>query len=246
MKTRLMTHLVAGYPNFDNNFELIETMVGCGTEFIEIQIPFSDPVADGQTIMNANVEALKSGITVESVFDFTEKVSAKFADKTKLLFMTYFNIIFNYGLEAFVKKAAEMNLYGFIVPDLPFDSKEGRAMLKLAKKHGLIIVPVLSPLITENRLSELAEISGDCELVYCPARLGITGTKTHINSNLKNYLERVRSYFKGDLAVGFGISSKEDVQLVCEYADVAVIGSHILRLNQAEGAFAVRDFLLKL
>lgn len=227
-----MTHIVAGYPDLKTSARLLELMAENGADFVEIQIPFSDPVADGPTIMQANQKSLEAGTKVEDCFELM-KVATKFGGETKFLFMTYFNILHHYGVEKFCKKAAEYGCYGLIVPDMPIDEEPQEKYLENCKKYGLKAIQVISPLTPERRLKMIAKVASG--FVYCVSRFGTTGQDCDLNPQLSNYLRKVKKIIKVPLAVGFGISSRAHVDAVHKEAEIAVIGSKIINILNENG-----------
>jgi len=225
MKNKLMTHIVAGYPSIKASEEVAKIMIEAGVDFLEIQIPFSDPVADGNVIMKANQEAVERGVKVEDSFKLMKKLKA---GKTKLLFMTYFNIVHHYGVEKFCKKAKKCGAYGLIVPDMPIDEERRERYLKTCGKYGLKAIQVISPLTPERRLKMIAKKARG--FVYCVSRYGTTGGSATLNPKLSQYLKKVKKHIKLPLAVGFGISKKEHVEAVWRNAEIAVIGSAIIQI----------------
>lgn len=234
----LMTHLVLGYPSLEVNRQVIRRMAENGVDCIEMQIPFSEPMADGPVILKANQDALSKGIRVADCFSFAEKMTREFP-QVIFLFMTYYNIIFRYGEEAFIKRAAEIGIRGFIVPDLP--PEEGQSYLKLSKQHGTVPIMFFTPTSTEERMREVEKLGGG--FIYCVARKGVTGKKTAIDDALAQNLDRYRKATSLPLAVGFGISSREDVALLEGKADIAVIGTATIRLVDKHGPDAVGPFI---
>lgn len=241
-----MTHIVAGYPTLQESEEIALTMANSGASFIEIQIPFSDPVADGPTIAQANLQALKSGTTVEDSFQLMQRLTSQ--TQIPLLFMTYFNIPFAYGLEKFCKRAKEVGCYGLIIPDIPYDEESHDHYLALCKKYNLHAIQIVSPLTPPRRLKKIAKIASG--FVYCVSRLGTTGVHQNLPLNLDDYLAKVRKHIKVPLALGFGISTSEQVRALTSKVDITVIGSKILNLyNEApegSGNAAVASFLTSL
>lgn len=233
----LMTHIVLGYPSLDVNREVIQQMVANGVDCIEMQIPFSEPMADGPVILKANQDSLAGGTTVEDCFQFGAEM-VKTHD-IPFLFMTYYNIIFKYGEEAFMKRAAEIGIKGFIVPDLP--PEMGKSFLATAKKYELSPILIYAPTSTDSRMHELAGHGNG--FIYCVARRGVTGKKSEFDEDFDGYLARCRAATKLPLAVGFGIQSKEDIEALKGKADMAVIGSRTIKLVEAEGAEAVGPFI---
>ncbi len=234
----LMTHLVLGYPSLDTNREVIRQMAENGVDCIELQIPFSEPMADGPVILKANQKALLSGIKVEECFQFAAEMAREFP-AVNFFFMTYYNIIFKYGDEAFLKRCAEIGLKGTIVPDLP--PEEGEKFLQASRDNNLAAIMFFTPTSTDERMKEVSAY-GD-GFIYCVARRGVTGTQTDMDENLDVYLDRCRQATDLPLAVGFGISSREDVSLLKGKVDMAIIGTATIRLVDNEGAQAVGSFI---
>jgi tryptophan synthase alpha chain len=233
----LMTHIVLGYPSLDVNREVIEQMVNNGVDCIEMQIPFSEPMADGPVILKANQEALAGGTKVEDCFTFASEIIQQ--HDIPFLFMTYYNIIFKYGEEAFFKRAADIGMKGFIIPDLP--PEMGKSFLALADKYKIAPILIFAPTSTDIRMQELA--SHGRGFIYCAARRGVTGKKSEFGDDFEEYLGRCRAATKLPLAVGFGIQSKEDINALRGKADMAVIGSRTIQLVESEGAEAVGSFI---
>jgi tryptophan synthase alpha subunit len=220
----LMTHVVIGYPTLDATVKLVGALEKGGSDFIELQIPFSDPIADGPTIMEASDTALRNGVTTQ----FAMKVMKECALKTSipLLYMCYFNTIFAYGVEKFCKDASANGASGLIVPDLPPEEERFEKLTELAERYNLYLIRVISPASSEKRIIENARIAKG--FIYCVSRYGVTGKVSKLNTNLKQYLEQVKKNCKLPRAVGFGISSREQVKLLSETAEIAVIGSAII------------------
>ncbi|MFH1218378.1 MAG: tryptophan synthase subunit alpha [Candidatus Peregrinibacteria bacterium] len=223
----VMTHIVAGYPTMRGCEKTAISMARAGVKFIEIQIPFSDPVADGPVIMRANQAALSRGVRVADCFELMSRLRRRFdleGLEVSLLFMTYYNILFRYGVGRFCEWAAACGCYGLIVPDIPFD--EGAEYLAACESCGLCGVQVVSPIVSEERLRSIGEVARG--MVYCVSRYGTTGVRGELNVGLETYLKRVRKHISVPLAVGFGISSRGQVEAVLRVADIAVVGSALI------------------
>jgi tryptophan synthase alpha chain len=205
-----------------------------------MQIPFSEPMADGPVILKANQTSLAAGTKVADCFTFAAEISEQY--DIPFLFMTYYNIIFKYGEEDFFKRAKESGIKGFIIPDLP--PEMGKSFLTLADKYQISPILIYTPTSTDERMKELATY-GD-GFIYCVARRGVTGKKSEFDQDFDGYLARCRSATKLPLAVGFGIQSKEDIQALKGKADMAVIGSRTIQLVESEGAGAVGSFIASL
>ena len=181
----LMTHLVLGYPSFEVNRQVIRQMVENGVDLIELQIPFSEPVADGPMILKANQEAIAQGAKVEQCLHFAGEITAEF--HIPFLFMTYYNILFKYGMEGFIERCSNMNIKGFIIPDLP--PEEGRDYLDLARKSEMAPIQIFAPTSTRERMQLLAQ--NGAGFIYCVARRGVTGKKTDFSKDFSNYISAI-------------------------------------------------------
>jgi tryptophan synthase alpha chain len=236
----LMTHIVLGHPHFDTSLRLVETMVKAGVDLIELQIPFSEPMADGPVILRANQEALAAGSTVERCFDVASEVARRF--DVPFLFMSYYNVLFKRGVSAFIARMQESGLRGAIVPDLP--PEEGDEYLSAMQEHALAPIFIYSPNTTDERLQKIA--SHGRGFVYCVARKGVTGSATAFSDDLSKYLARARAATSMPLAVGFGVKEKQDVDFLRGKADIAVVGSETLRVLERGGVAEVGPFLSSL
>jgi len=236
----LMTHLVLGYPSFAVNREVIKQMVENGVDIIELQIPFSEPMADGPVIMMANQEAIAAGAKVRQCFEFAAEMAATY--DIPFLFMTYYNILFKYGEEEFFKHAKEIGIKGFIVPDLP--PEEGEKYLGLAQKYQLAPIQIFAPTSRDERMRFLADHGAG--FIYCVARKGVTGKKSTFDEDFDSYMARCRAATDLPLAVGFGIANKNDVATLTGKADIAVIGTATIRLVEEKGPEAVGPFIASL
>ena len=234
----LMPHLVLGYPSFDENLKMIRTMVEAGAEIIELQIPFSEPMSDGPVILRANDLSLKNGTSTSKCLEFCQKVCAEFKD-TIFVFMTYYNILFSYGVDKFISRAQQANIQGLIVPDLP--PEEGAEYIESCKNRGMSPIFIFAPTHSEERLRAISEYSQG--MVYGVGRKGVTGIKTEFDSSLHGLIERYRKATDLPLALGFGVQEKGDVAALVGSVDIAVIGTKLLSLQEEKGTAAVGEFL---
>ncbi|MBI2636820.1 MAG: tryptophan synthase subunit alpha [Parcubacteria group bacterium] len=239
----LMTHIVVGYPTLDESRALVVAMAEAGADFIELQIPFSDPLADGPTLMQANQIALDGGVTVRAAMELMAELAPRVG--IPLIFMTYFNIIHHYGVERFCADAAGAGARGLIVPDIPLDEEPQEHFISASELHKVTAVRLLSPASTERRLKLNAGLAKD--FVYFVSRKGTTGAQSEFDPELQSHLKKVKQFITVPLAVGFGISKPEHLEVLKGHAEVAVIGSAMVNVyNQAEpgkGVEAVRGFL---
>lgn len=236
----LMTHIVLGYPSFDENREVIKQMVENGVDCIEMQIPFSEPMADGPVILKANQDSIANGTTIADCLSFGSEMAATY--DIPFLYMTYYNIIFKYGEEKFFQNAKETNIQGLIVPDLP--PEQGENFFKLAEDKNIAPILIYAPTSTDDRMKVLNSYANG--FIYCVARRGVTGKKSELGSDFDEYLQRCRTATDLPLAVGFGIQDKEDVTNLIGKADMAVIGSQTIKLVDEKGAKAVGPYIASL
>lgn len=239
-KILLMTHLVLGYPSLAANRETIARMVAAGVDIIELQIPFSEPVADGPVILRANQEAINAGIKVADCLRFAAEITAAY--QIPFLFMTYYNILFKYGVADFLAASDEAGIRGLIVPDLP--PEEGSEYLAHCRSRGLAPIQIFAPTSSDERMRLLA--SSGAGFIYCVARRGVTGTQTSFDREFEKYLARCRKATELPLAVGFGIGSRQDIAALEGKAEIAVVGSATIRLVEEKGVAAVGDFIRSL
>ena len=232
-----MTHIVLGYPSFEDAFRIVETMVNTGVDLMELQIPFSEPIADGPIILHANQKALAGGATVQKCMDFAQKVIKSF--DIPFLFMSYYNILFKYGVDQFVGTMHSNGIVGAIVPDLP--PEEGGDYIDAMEKYHLSPIFIFSPTTPEERMVYLNSFGKG--FIYCVARKGVTGVATDFSTQLTEYLLRCRKVTELPLALGFGVKEREDVEFLIGKADIAVIGSETIRLVDTAGVDAVGKFI---
>jgi len=182
----LMTHIVLGYPSFQDCFKTVEIMVDAGVDLMELQVPFTEPIADGPVILKANQAVLERGVSVRECLDFAGEISRSF--EIPFLIMSYYNILFKQGVEHFVSTMAEKGIRGAIVPDLPPEEAEEY----LAAMHSQNMAPIFifSPGTPKKRMKHIASLGKG--FIYCVARKGITGAKTTFSDDLDQYLARCR------------------------------------------------------
>jgi tryptophan synthase alpha chain len=233
----LMTHIVIGYPSLRESWALAQRMVEAGVDLMELQIPFSEPMADGPVILKANQDALAAGATVSKCLEFGRELAQQVP--IPLLYMSYYNVVFKHGAQRFAQGMKRDGLYGAIVPDLPIE--EGADYASAMAAEGLAAVPLFAPNTPEPRMRLLAE--GASGMVYCVARKGVTGAKTDFSADLGEYLARARRSTTLPLAVGFGLKSKSDVDFVRGKVDVAIVGTESLRVLAESGVGAVGEFI---
>jgi tryptophan synthase alpha chain len=238
----VMTHIVIGYPSFRESWAVAKTMIDAGVDLMELQIPFSEPMADGPIILHANQKALESGATMKKCFEFARELSELCSQdhvEIPLLFMSYYNLVFKHGVQRFASEAKAAGMAGAIVPDLP--PEEGAEYLSAMHAEKLAPVALFAPNTPDERMRTIAEQASG--LIYCVARKGVTGAKTDFSTDLESYLERARRATSLPLAVGFGLKERKDIDFIRGKADVAIVGSESLRVLNESGLRALGDFM---
>lgn len=243
MSNKLMTHVVAGYPTEAQCIKLLLGMQNAGVSVVEVQIPFSDPGADGPVIMKANDIALKNEITTQACFEIISQARAQ-GFILPVYIMSYTNKVISFGFEAFCKQAQKSEVSGFIIPDLPFNTVEYAALAKSCAAHSIDLVPVVSPGMLADRLSGYK--LGSHKLIYATSTQGITGKELVIKGELLELIRAIRAKTSAQIALGFGIRSLTDVERALEIADLAVIGSAVIKKVEAGGVDSATQFIEEL
>lgn len=236
----LMTHVIAGYPSYDDNLKALEIMAENDVDIVEIQMPFSEPTADGPVFVRANQEALKRGATVAKYFDLMNQAATQF--DFPLLMMGYFNPVFKMGEDIFIQRLKSAGGKGFIIPDLPVE--QGANLYELAKTNKLAPIAMMTPTTTAARLDVIGKAGAG--FIYVVARRGVTGKKTDFEQTFDDYINRCHQATNLPLAVGFGLSHKNDLAFLTGKAEIAIIGTAILKIWEREGEKGLREFFRKL
>lgn len=228
-KIKLMSHLVAGYPSEESALTVARSLVKGGADILEIQLPFSDPSADGPAIQTACTKVLERGYRTSDGLSFIAKIHSEFPD-VPIYLMSYGSLIYTPGVENFCKKAAEAGVKGMIIPDLPFDFDEG--LTEACRKNGMINIPVAAPSMSSERLHKMAHAG--FPYIYAALRVGITGTDTKINEETLAFLKKV-SEGGSKIYGGFGISNGEQAKALASSVDAIVAGSVFVRIIAENG-----------
>ena len=215
--------ITAGDPNLDVTKELILAMDKSGADIIEIGIPFSDPVAEGVVIQQADERALSAGTTTDKIFEMVKEISPKLS--CALAFMTYINPIYVYGVDKFMSNCRDCGVSAVIVPDVPFEEKE--ELKPACDKYGIDIVSLIAP-TSKDRIKMIAkEAQG---FLYCVSSMGVTGVRKQITTNIGEMIKTVKEASDIPCAVGFGISTPEQAKEMVKYADGVIVGSAIVKI----------------
>ena len=214
--------ITCGDPDLDTTRSLVLALQDAGADIIELGIPFSDPTAEGVVIQDANIRALKNKITTDDVFNFVKELRKDIT--VPMVFMTYANVVYSYGIEKFAKTCSETGIDGMILPDVPFEEKEEFA--PTCRKYGLDFISMIAP-TSEQRIEMIAkEAEG---FLYVVSSLGVTGVRSEIKTDIASITETVRKYTKVPCAIGFGISTPEQAKKMSEVADGVIVGSAIVK-----------------
>ncbi len=233
----VMTHVVCGYPSFEDNLRALDVMAEFGVDLVELQFPFSEPSADGPRFVRANQVAIDQGVHTRDCFAFMARAAQQFP--FKLLMMGYYNTVFKMGEARFVEQLAAAGGCGMIIPDLPLE--EAAELRRLAAAQDLDPIWLLTPTNSDARLAKLgAAASG---FVYAVARKGVTGGKTTMDDSLDAFIGRCRRATTVPIGVGFGVSSRADMEFLRGRADIAIIGTAALAAWEANGEAGLRAFL---
>lgn len=220
--------ITCGDPDLETSKRLVHAAVANGADLIELGIPFSDPTAEGPVIQGANVRALAGGVTTDKIFDMVRELRMDI--RIPLVFMTYANVVFSYGAERFISTCNEIGIDGIILPDLPFEEKN--EFLPICKKYGVDLISLIAP-TSHQRIAMIAkEAEG---FLYIVSSLGVTGTRSEINTDLSSIISVVRENTDIPCAIGFGISTPEQARKMSELSDGVIVGSAIIKLIEKYG-----------
>lgn len=237
-RPKLMAHMVAGYPDWERSFEVARALADGGASYIEVQLPFSDPSADGPAIQEACSRALDRGITLDEGFRLVKAIRERIG--TEVFLMSYAGPVFSRGVDRFVARAAELGVTGLIVPDLPFDHDEG--LYEAARVRGVAPVPVAVVTLPEERIEQILAL--EPPFLYASLRRGITGDMTSIGEENIRFLHRFLDR-PTEVMGGFGISEASQIEALAGHLHTVVVGSALVRIVTA-AAEAGRDPYLPL
>ncbi len=240
----LIPFITAGFPNLEITKELLYKFQEKNVAAIELGIPFSDPLADGPVIQGASKYAIDNGITLNKIFELLENIKHNF--NTPIILFTYFNIILNYGLEDFVKKANELNISGIISPDLPIE--EAQNFKQLCEKYNIDFIMLVAPTSDEERIKKIVTTSSG--FIYMVSSTGVTGVREGFSGVLGDVLKEVKKHTNTPVAVGFGVSKPEHIKELKNLGvQGAIIGSAFIKIidghkdNKSKILSLVSDFI---
>lgn len=220
--------ITCGDPDLETTAAVVRAAAANGADLIELGIPFSDPTAEGPVIQGANIRALSGGVNTDKVFELVKELRKDVT--TPMVFMTYANVVFSYGADRFIRTCAETGIDGLILPDIPFEEKE--EFLEYCHKYDVALISLIAP-TSENRVSMIAkEAEG---FIYIVSSLGVTGTRSEINTDLSSIVKIIRENTDIPCAVGFGISTPQQAHDMAAVSDGAIVGSAIIKIIEKYG-----------
>jgi tryptophan synthase alpha chain len=228
---QIMSHAVIGFPSLEENERAIAGLADAGVNLIELQVPFSDPVADGHTLVNACYEALKHGGSVQATLDLAERVCQRHPEVTFVL-MSYLNPLFRYGLERLFETAASVGIKGMIIPDWPVEEIE--PWLPTLDKLDLAPILMVTPNTAPERVARITKASRG--MIYVVSRMGVTGHETNWGEKFQRYIGDIRKHTDLPLAVGFGVRTAADLKALAGKAEVAAFCSQYIEWQRDEGS----------
>ena len=220
---RVIPFVTVGFPNVDATLELIPALIQSGAAAVELGVPFSDPLAEGTTIQKSSFHALNQGVTLSDCLEVAAELRQR-GTRVPLVLMGYYNPFLAYGLEAVAEKAKEVGVDGFIIPDLPVE--EISPMLEACNRHDIALIPLLAPTSTDERIKEACASARG--FIYCVSLLGVTGARSEPSPEAAVLVQRIRHNTSLPLALGFGISRKEQVDALANSVDAVVVGSALV------------------
>ncbi len=221
-KTALITYITAGDPNIKQTEELIYALEKGGAHIVEIGIPHSDPIADGPVIQDAAQRSLEAGTKIKDIFECVKQV--RMNSQVPIGFLVYYNMVYAYGIQAFVEECANIGVDGLIIPDLPLEEQD--EIMPYLKATKVALIPLVAP-TSKARIKHITSRGNG--FVYCISSMGITGQESSFYKDVDLFLKTVRESTDLPIAVGFGISSKEDVERFEGLVDGVIIGSAIVK-----------------
>ena len=222
--------ITCGDPDLDTTARCVVEMQKAGASLIELGIPFSDPTAEGPVIMEASLRALENGCTTDKVFDMVKRLRTELNVTVPMVFMTYANVVFSYGIERFCKKASEVGIDGIILPDVPYEEKD--EFLPACRERDIALISLIAP-TSEQRIAMIAsEAEG---FIYLVSSLGVTGTRSEITTDLSAVTRAIRDNAHVPFAIGFGISTPAQARAMADLSDGAIVGSAIVKIMTKYG-----------
>ena len=238
-KKLLSIYFTAGYPKPEDTVQIIQDLEKSGVDFIEIGLPFSDPLADGPTIQESSTCALKAGMTTNKLFEQLKEIRKSV--KIPLIIMGYFNPILQYGVEKFCKKCQETGIDGLIIPDLPVDVYHEQYR-SIFEKYGLTNIFLITPQTSDERIHYIDSVSNG--FIYMVSSASVTGSTKGFGEATLDYFRRISAMeLKNPQIIGFGINDYETFNQATKYAAGAIIGSAFVKHLTSTGTGNIAEFV---
>ena len=234
----LIPYLTAGFPNYETSLDALRRVETAGADFVEVGVPFSDPLADGPTIQRTTQTALEQGITVPRVLALVRDAGLKIP----VIIMTYLNPVLAYGVERFAQDAQAAGVAGVLLTGLPAGADP--AIGTAATKHGLDLIRLIAPTTDDGRLK--TAMAGASGFIYLISRLGVTGARDSVPADLESQVRRVRATTRLPIAVGFGIGTPAQGSAAARYADGVVVGSALMDALARKGPAGIEQLTREL
>lgn len=240
-RSALITYIMAYDPDKATSQKMLDGLPDAGADIIELGIPFSDPMADGPTIEEAGIRALKSGAKLKGILDMVADFRKKNSD-TPIVLMGYYNPVHNYGIDKFLADAKSCGVDGLLIVDLPIE--EDGELYKKAKESDIDLIKLATPTTDAARLQKILKHSSG--FLYYVAVAGITGTKSASYDDIAKSVEQIKKYAKIPVAVGFGVKTAKDVENISKSADAVVVGSQIVKTINSQGVSKALEYVKSL
>lgn len=224
-KNTLVSFVTSCDPDINSSQKIINLLPECGVDIIEIGLPFSDPMADGPTIQKSSQRGIKAGFNMKKTFKIVQNFR-KNDQNTPIIFMGYFNTIFQFGLNDFFSKSSKVGVDGIILVDLP--PEEDNLILTYLKKYNIDLIKLITPTTDKKRLKVILRAASG--FLYYVSIMGITGTKKPSLEKVKCAVKSIKKETSLPVVVGFGISKKEQISEISEFADGSVVGSSLVKI----------------
>jgi tryptophan synthase alpha chain len=238
-KKAFVAYLMAGDPDLEKTRTYLLSIAKAGAGLIELGIPFSDPIAEGEIIQQANLRAFASNTNIHAIFDMVQSLKGKL--QVPLLFMTYVNPVFNYGYDRFFEKCAQCGVSGIIFPDLPFEEQD--EVRPFCDRHGVTLITLVAP-TSEERIARIAQNAQG--FIYLVSSLGVTGLRNEITTDIAPIIADIRRYTQVPIAVGFGVHTQAQARILSRQADGIIVGSaivDIIRTHPQDASPYLEDYI---
>jgi len=222
----LSIFITAGFPEIDSTKDIILALDEAGVDFIELGLPFSDPIADGPVIQKASDQAIENGVNLENIFKMMTEIRK--SSQIPIILMGYLNPINKMGMEKFIQQANQASIDGLIIPD--WELEENQKYRDMLEEYNLDIIHLIAPNTPSDRINTINDVSSS--FIYCVAYTGVTGQDNKPTGKTDSFLQNIRNELSHPLMIGFGIKNHQDYVTYTNYADGVIIGSAFVQLME--------------